>query len=110
MKRPAAAVLRKPACAEAKILKRPAAIASTGTASGKMKRPAAAPGPAKQEKGLAKPAGKKSRVGKTQEAAAMQPITRKLAAKKFPHGCSRCRGTVGCTPSCWKKRNYNLID
>jgi len=110
MKRPAAAVLRKPACAEAKILKRPAAIASTGTASGKMKRPASAAGPAKQEKGLAKPAGKKSRAGKTQEAAAMQPITRKLAAKKFPHGCSRCRGTVGCTPSCWKKRNYNLID
>ena len=25
------------------------------------------------------------------------------AAELRPHGCKRCRGRVGCTPSCWRK-------
>lgn len=105
MKRPAAAVLRKPACVEKKHLKRPAA--SVSMISKKMKRPASAGG---GEEGLPKPGVKKPAAGKIKKAAALQPITRKAAAKKFPEGCSRCRGSVGCSPSCLRRKNYKLVD
>ena len=25
--------------------------------------------------------------------------------ERAPYGCSRCRWSVGCTPSCWRRRN-----
>eukprot|EP00435_Cladocopium_sp_Y103_P046992 s115_g13.t1 len=102
MKRPAAAVSTSVHMASK--MKRPAAAVSTSVPSAsKMKRPAAADG-------IGKAVAQEELNGKTKKAAAMQTITRKAAAKKFPQGCSRCRGTVGCTPSCLRRRNYKLID
>ena len=40
-----------------------------------------------------------------------KPLTHAMRRSLRPKGCATCRATVGCCPSCWKKRGYvNLVD
>lgn len=124
LKRPAS-VLRKPsACkssldAHPAVAKRPAAkqmgrkeTAKT-TQDAKQNEPAVKAnrkkaGGIKKKASAVKASGGKSKNSK-KAAGPLQTISRKVAAKKYPKGCSRCRHRAGCTPSCWERRNFKLI-
>eukprot|EP00435_Cladocopium_sp_Y103_P053198 s230_g17.t1 len=108
MKRPASAVLRKPACADKTKMKRPAAAEELhspgkGKPAAKVKT-----SKEKQKKASAAKAGKDSSGKGKKRSGPLQTISRKAAAKQYPTGCSRCRGTIGCTPSCWQRRGFKM--
>ena len=122
LKRPAF-VLRKPAASKAaveavNVLKRPASkqIGMKETVLHKqepnkkqtaMKANPKGEGGSKKKAAAAKAAKGKVRPAKSGKGT-LQTISRKVAAKKYPKGCSRCRQRPGCTPSCWLRRNYRL--
>ena len=66
-----------------------------------MKRPAAAP-----SKKAAQPGA--NRLKRPSGAQKLLVITQEAALAERPNGCSRCRGTQGCTPSCWRTRKCHL--
>ena len=40
-----------------------------------------------------------------------KPLTHAMRCAMKPKGCATCRHTVGCCPSCWRKRGYiKLVD
>ena len=105
-------------------LKRPAAAP---TSQSNMKRPAAAASshaslPNEKEEEVAslkkpacaslkKPAGKKkAKAAKAAKAAKdKKTVTKAQRMKLKPHGCSTCRHTAGCCPSCWTKQGYEVL-
>ena len=109
MNRPAAAVT---ACAEAPMC---AAKAKAAPVAAKAK---AAPVKNTAGKGFAKgKAVPKQRAAMKRPAAAtakgkakskpLKPFpSEKQRLKLFPHGCGKCRGRRGCTPSCWVYRGH----
>ena len=120
MKRPAATqAMRKPAARNAsgqdgsRLKKKPAskqnAIAKPQKDQGSKKKLLAAEAGKGKQKERKKFVAAKSLAEKSL-AVSLRRISHKVAAKKFPHGCSRCRQTVGCSRSCWKRRHFELVD
>ena len=82
----------------------------------------------KEGRGMKRPAAARATLGKSNAVGgeSKPPVLKRPAAKKpqsvkhckgpipstkvrlkmFPHGCGKCRGTAGCTPSCWVQRGY----
>ena len=93
-------------------LKRPAAAEIS---SCKMRKPAAAASshadlPSEKAKPVArmkKPSAEKA--AKQIKTSAKKGITKAQRVKLRPHGCSTCRHTPGCCPSCWKKQGYEVL-
>ncbi len=76
---------------------RPEAVPKAGKAQPTLKKPAAAP---KAGTTMKRPSGK---IGKGKG-----PIpSQESRNRQMPHGCSKCRWVMGCTPSCWVNRGYH---
>ena len=125
-------VIKRPAAAKGRPCKRPAAATSSlgsvseetkaeevavGAEKGAMKRPAANNlVPAKISQRGADGSNKKPAAASKKAAAspaasrgaAKGLVTRKQQLKWRPSGCSRCRNTPGCCPSCWTQRGYRV--
>ena len=125
-------VIKRPAVAKGRPRKRPAAATSSlgsvseetkaeevavGAEKGAMKRPAANNlVPAKISQRGADGSNKKPAAASKKAAAspaasrgaAKGLVTRKQQLKWRPSGCSRCRNTPGCCPSCWTQRGYRV--
>ena len=85
-------------------LKRPAA-AKAASSKPASRKPNAGGGASKPPV-LKRPAGKKKKQVKQD----MGPIpSTKDRLKMAPFGCSKCRGTAGCTPSCWVGCGYHRV-
>ena len=118
---------KRPAAAKGRPRKRPAAampsasaeavdcsksVASAGKAA-PMRRPAASCHSDKQRGQMksmktAVAAVKKRPAASSAAAAKTRCITRKQQLKWRPSGCTRCRSTRGCCPSCWVLRGYKV--
>ena len=92
--RPAAAVMSANA-ARAGPCKRPAGSVATGGQPAPCRRPAAVCA-------LKRPAARR---GVKPRHDGLRPVPAHLLAK-YKNGCSTCRYTPGCCPSCWRKRGY----
>ena len=92
--RPAAAVMSAKA-ARAGPCKRPAGSVATGGQPAPCRRPAAVCA-------LKRPAARR---GVKPRHDGLRPVPAHLLAK-YKNGCSTCRYTPGCCPSCWRKRGY----
>ena len=124
--------IKRPAAAKGRPRKRPAAATSSlgsvsaetkseeksvGPETGAMKRPAANKVVAAKmcQRGAVpgcnkKPAAasKKAAASSASRGGAKGLVTRKQQLKLRPSGCSRCRNTPGCCPSCWTHRGYRV--
>ena len=106
--------LKKPAASTA-ALKKPAAaqVAQQGASDhmpaqsskerASMKRPAAAAGSKSSKKCSAVTSGSQS---SKKAVKILKPLSEKERFKRKPKGCSRCRRTPGCCPSCWAKKGF----
>ena len=91
-KRPAACpktLAKKPGCNIKTVLKKPA-----GNTQSALKKPAG-----NFRDALTKPADGRD----------LKSVTRQQALRQRPEGCSRCRHTPGCCPSCWTQRGYRVL-
>ena len=91
-KRPAACpktLAKKPGCNIKTVLKKPA-----GNTQSVLKKPAG-----NFRDALTKPADGRD----------LKSVTRQQALRQRPEGCSRCRHTPGCCPSCWTQRGYRVL-
>eukprot|EP00435_Cladocopium_sp_Y103_P062158 s697_g23.t1 len=104
-KKPEGVTCKRPAAAKGRPRKRPAASTPPEDAIA-MKRPAASEGsrtggePMKSMKTAASKEKKKKSKSTL--------VTRQQQLKWRPAGCSRCRHTPGCCPSCWVQRGYRV--
>ena len=101
-KRPAAAVV--PAALDEELpMKRPAG--RLDSSQGKCAKRGRKPGVASASAARKKPAAAcPADVSKNKKC-----ITRKEQLKQKPSGCSRCRSTPGCCPSCWVQRGFRVV-
>ena len=83
------AVLRRAAAAKA-VSKTPVAVPQAPV----LKRPAAASSASGRKRPAAKPQMKK------------RMPCRSRRDQLYPKGCTKCRSTCGCTPSCWRARGF----
>ena len=76
------------------VAKSTAALKKPASAKSVLKKPAASP-----------KTGAKSPV----DGRVLQVLTKQQSLRKRPVGCSRCRHTPGCCPSCWTLRGYRVL-
>ena len=92
--------LKRPASAEGipKTMKKPAAAVSSSSLSTE--------DPSRQVGCMKKPSAKKRPQTTT---SVKNTVTKAQRMRQRPHGCTTCRNTAGCCPSCWKKRGYEVL-